>query len=104
MPRCSVCEVRLPLEPEQDCDGEMENCRRVCGRLHMEDVKDGLTFCTSCFIWLIGAYNDILAGRPFDPQAVRYLRLMVLDQTPLLSKRVRDATTGAAKRARASVA
>lgn len=99
MPRCSVCEIRLPTKPEDECDGEMERCHQVCPQLHMDDVKDGLNFCSSCFIWLIGAYNDILAGRPFDPKAVRYLRLMVIDQAPLLTEWVRATARG---RARAS--
>ena len=89
--RCAVCEVRLPSEPEKDCDGEMETCHRVCTRVHMEEYKDGLFLCTSCYLWLMGTYNDILAGRPFDTRAVRFLRLMVLDQAPLLSDWVRSA-------------
>ncbi len=94
MARCSVCDVRLPAEPEEDCDGEPERCHRACPQLHMEDIKDGLMFCSSCFVWLVGAYNDILAGRAFDPRAVRYLRLMVVDQTPLLTERVKAAVKG----------
>ena len=75
----------------------MELCKRVCPRLHMEDIKDGLNFCSSCFIWLVGNYNDILAGREFDPQSVRYLRLMVIDQAPLLTERVRTAAKRGAR-------
>ncbi|HYM38634.1 MAG TPA: hypothetical protein VEY12_00620 [Thermoplasmata archaeon] len=91
MQRCAVCEVRLPTEPEDDCDGEMEVCHRVCPRVHMEEYKDGLFFCTSCYLWLLGTYNDILAGRPFDTRAVRFLRLMTVDQAPLLTDWVRTA-------------
>ncbi len=57
----------------------------------MEDYKDGLFFCTSCYLWLLGTYNDILSGRPFDTRAVRYLRLMTIDQAPLLTDWVRNA-------------
>ncbi len=92
VPRCSVCEAKLPTEPEEDCDGLMELCKNVCPRLHIEDFRDGLTFCTSCFVWLLGTYNDILAGRDFDPRAVRYLHLMVVDQGPLQTERVKPAT------------
>lgn len=97
MTRCSVCDVQLPAGAEDECDGLMELCKRVCPRLHMEDFKDGLNFCSSCFVWLLGSYNDILAGREFDPHAVRYLRLMVIDQTPLLTDRVRAATRRGAR-------
>lgn len=91
MSRCAVCEIRLPDHPEEECDGEMEGCHRVCTRVHMEEYKDGLFFCTSCYLWLMGTYNDIVAGRPFDTRAVRFLRLMVVDQAPLLTDRVRAA-------------
>jgi hypothetical protein len=57
----------------------------------MEEYKDGLFFCTSCYLWLLGTYNDILAGRSFDTRAVRFLRIMVLDQGPLLTEWVRTA-------------
>jgi len=89
--RCAVCEIRLPSEPEKDCDGEMEVCHRVCARVHMEEYKDGLFFCTSCYLWLLGTYNDIVAGRPFDTRAVRFLRIMTIDQAPLLTDWVRAA-------------
>ena len=91
MTRCAVCELRLPSQPEDDCDGEMETCHRVCARVHMDEYKDGLFFCTSCYLWLLGTYNDILSGRPFDTRAVRFLRLMTIDQQPLLSDWVRSA-------------
>ncbi len=57
----------------------------------MEEYKDGLFFCTGCYLWLLGTYNDILSGRPFDTRAVRYLRLMTIDQAPLLTDWVRNA-------------
>lgn len=91
MAQCAVCELRLPSTPEADCDGEMETCHRVCARVHMEEYKDGLFFCTSCYLWLLGSYNDILSGRSFDTRAVRFLRLMTIDQQPLLSDWVRAA-------------
>ena len=91
MPQCAVCEVRLPAEAERDCDGEMESCHRVCARIHMEEYKDGLFFCTSCYLWLLGTYNDILAGRAFDTRAVRFLRIMTVDQEPLVTEWVRAA-------------
>ena len=91
MQRCAVCEIRLPSAPEEECDAEMETCHSVCPRVHMDDYKDGLFFCTGCYLWLLGSYNDILAGRPFDTRAVRFLRLMTIDQAPLLSDWVRGA-------------
>lgn len=91
---CSVCGRRIPATPEDECDGAMDDCHNVCPRFHIEDFKDGLTLCTSCFLWLMGAYNDILAGRAVDRPAVRYLRLMVLDQRPLLTDRVRSVLRG----------
>jgi hypothetical protein len=57
----------------------------------MEEYKDGLFFCTSCYLWLLGTYNDILAGRPFDTRAVRFLRIMTVDQSPLITDWVRAA-------------
>ncbi len=91
MQRCAVCDIRLSSTPEEECDGEMEACHNVCARVHMEEYKDGLFFCTHCYLWLMGAYNDILAGRPFDTTAVRFLRIMTVDQAPLLTSWVRAA-------------
>ena len=91
---CSVCGRRIPATPEDECDGAMDDCHNVCPRFHIEDFKDGLTLCTSCFLWLMGAYNDILAGRRVNREALRFLRLMVIDQRPLLTDRVTSVLRG----------
>jgi hypothetical protein len=86
MQRCSVCRTTLVAEAAEFCDGEMESCHKVCARLHIGDHRGALFVCTGCYIWLIGAYNDLLTGRPFDGRAVRFLRLMRVDQEPVLRR------------------
>ncbi len=84
---CSVCEARLRKEPDGECDAKMESCKNICSQLPIDAWKDGLDLCTSCFLWLIANYNDIKAGRQHDRAAVKYLRLMVIDQEPLVALR-----------------
>ncbi len=83
---CSVCRTPLVAEAAEFCDGEMESCHKVCARLHIKDHRGALFVCTGCYIWLIGTYNDIATGRPFDWRAVGFLRLMRVDQDPVMRR------------------